>query len=678
MKKVCFFLIISLIAFNSHAQINAFVNDDIEKTVDPNKLHFYNKARLSFETKQYTEASSPIDSLLIIYPDCIGLRYMKGISGCFKGDKTKTALELLKSTSSSSVQLEHYPYWLAYAYEANDSLKKARLYFEIAAKSILLTTENDKAIVADAKRRIENMKMASKMQHMRNTVEVKDIGSPINTEAEEYVPLLPSDESFMIYTYRGKLSKGGKQNLNKQSLLHTSKREEGIYFEDVFTSVKINDSTWSKPTALKTINTSLHDAAVTLSSDGNLLFIYKNLGTGNGDLYLSQLVGNNWTVPVYQKGLNSDKWEGSAAFFPGNKFIIFSSERKGGFGGKDLYKAEKLGDNLWGNISNLGSTINSADDEDAPFITSDGNILFFASNGKLSTGGYDILRSDLVGGIWEQPYNIGKPVNTPNDDKFYIVSGDGKKGYYSSQTQGGKGGQDIYYIKPGIAGKPVSVVRISGNVTFNDKPIEASIQINSLKKKDIGSQTYVSNSTTGKFLISLPTNNDYEFIFTYKNFPAMKRTISTKDVDSSIVLTMIADLYSDAYSKMVENKRDSLEKLNKLANSGVSFDEFKANYGDLIIDSLFYKIQIGAYVFIENFNYTRAIDLGIIIRKIYDDGITRFTIGNYKTFNEAFERITDVKELAVKDAFILVQYKNKHYYLSDILKKGLLKSSNGK
>jgi len=158
----------------------------------------------------------------------------------------------------------------------------------------------------------------------------------------------------------------------------------------------------------------------------------------------------------------------------------------------------------------------------------------------------------------------------------------------------------------------------------------------------------------------------------------MKRTISTKDVDSSIVLTLIADLYSDTYEKMVENKRDSLEKITKLANSGVSFDEFKANYGNLMIDSLFYKIQIGAYVFIENFNYTRAIDLGIIIRKVYDDGITRFTIGNFKTFNEASERMLDVKELAVKDAFVIVYYKDKYYYLRDVLKKGLLKNSNGK
>lgn len=676
MRKVLLFLATLFITTKSVAQLNAFVNDDIEKKISPSKVQFYNKARLSFESKQYVEANAPLDSLLKIYPDCIGLSYLKGVSGCFKEDKVRTSLELLKSVASYSVQLEHYPYWLAYAYEKNDSLNMAQLYFEIAARSILPQTENDKELVADSKRRIENMKMASKMKYLRNTVTVKNIGAPINTDADEYVPLLPSDESFMIFTYRGKLSKGGKQSLNKHH--SATKKEEGIYFEDVFTSERINDSTWSQPRPIKTINTQLHDAAVTLSSDGNLLFIYKNIGTGYGDLYLSKLVGNTWSVPEYQKGLNTNSWEGSAAFLPGNKFVIFSSERKGGYGRKDLYKAEKIAENTWGNITNLGPTINSSDDEDAPFITSDGKILFFASNGKLSTGGYDVLRSDLVNGVWGEPYNIGKPVNTPNDDKFYVVSGDGKKGYYSSQMEGGKGGQDIYFIQPGIAGKPVSIVQLSGNVTFNDKPAEASIQVNSLKKKEIGSQTFISNSTSGKFLISLPTDNDYEFIFTYKNLPPQRKTVSTKDVDSSIVLTLIADFYSDAYKKILNAKRDSLTKLSTLANSGVSVDEFKKNYGDLIIDSLYYKIQIGAYQFIENFDYSRSIDLGIIIRKVYDDGITRFTIGNFKTFNDAFERLRDVKEFAVKDAFIVVYYKNKYYYLKDILEKGLLKNGKGK
>jgi hypothetical protein len=675
MRKFDFLFICLFFTFMGAAQLNAFVNDDIEKRIAPAKVVFYNKARLSFESKQYAEANIPLDSLLPLYPDCIGLRYLKGISSCFKEDKVKTALELLKSVNTSSAQLEHYPYWLGYAFEENDSLAKAKLYFEIAAKSILLNTDYDKELVADAKRRVENMKMANKMKFLRNTVQVKNVGAPLNSEADEYVPLLPSDESFMIFTYRGKASKGGKQNLNKHG--SATKKEEGIYFEDVFTSTRINDTTWSEPKPIKSINTSLHDAAVTLSSDGNLLFIYKNIGTGYGDLYLSKLVGNTWSVPEYQKGLNTNAWEGSAAFFPGNKFVIFSSERKGGYGGKDLYKAEKIEENTWGNIINLGPVINSPDDEDAPFITSDGKILFFASNGKLSTGGYDILRSDMVEGVWSKPYNIGKPVNTANDDKFYIVSGDGKKGYYSTQMEGGKGGQDIYYIQPGIAGKPVSVVQLSGNVTFNDKPVEASIQVNSLKKKDIGSQTFVSNSTTGKFLISLPTNNDYEFIFKYKDLPPQIKTLSTKDVDSSIVLTLIADFYSDAYKKMIEQKRDSLNKLNKLANTGVSFDEFKANYGELIVDSLFYKIQVGAYKFIENFDYSQALDLGIIIRKVYDDGLTRFTIGNFKTFNDAFDRMNDVREFGVKDAFIIVYYKNKYYYLRDVLKKGLLRSNAG-
>jgi hypothetical protein len=676
MRKFVLLVFGSFLALKSVAQINAFVSDDIEKKIAPAKVAFFNKARLSFETKQYAEANIPLDSLLTAYPDCIGLRYLKGISGCFKADKVSTALELLKSTISYSAQLEHYPYWLGYAFEENDSLAKAKLYFEIAAKSILENTAYDKELIADAKRRVENMKMANKMKFLRNTVQVKNIGSPVNTEADEYVPLLPSDESFMVFTYRGKLSKGGKQNLNKQH--HgTSKKEEGIYFEDLFTAERINDSTWGEPHPIRSINTQLHDAAVTLSSDGNLLFTYKNIGTGYGDLYLSKLVGNTWSAPEYQKGLNTGAWEGSAAFFPGNKFVIFSSERKGGYGGKDLYKAEKINENTWGNIINLGPVINSADDEDAPFITSDGKILFFASNGKLSTGGYDILRSDMVEGVWTAPYNIGKPVNTPNDDKFYIVSGDGKKGYYSTQMDGGKGGQDIYCIQPGIAGKPVSVVQLSGNITFNDKPAEASIQVNSIKKKDIGSQTFVSNSTSGKFLINLPTNNDYEFIFKYKDLATQTKTISTKDVDSSIILNMIADFYSDAYKKRLEDKRDSLDKLNNLANAGVSVDEFKKNYGDLVIDSLFYKIQIGAYKFIENFDYTRSIDLGIIIRKVYDDGITRFTIGNFKTFNEALDRMDAVKEYAVKDSFIIVLYKNKYYYLKDILQKGLLKNSAG-
>lgn len=359
---------------------------------------------------------------------------------------------------------------------------------------------------------------------------------------------------------------------------------------------------------------------------------------------------------------------------PDNKHIVFSSERKGGYGGKYLYTAELISDNTWGKITNMGEQINSSDDEDAPFITADGKTLFLASNGKLSTGGYDILRSDMTPEGWSKPYNIGKPVNTPNDDKFYIVTGNGKKGYYSSYMDGGKGEQDIYCIEPGLLGKPVALVQVNGNVTYDNKPVECSIVVKALDLKNYDPRTFYSNSANGKFLLNLPSGSNYELTFTYKNLPPQKKSVSTIAVDSFIQINVMADFYSPTYLKMIEHKKDSIDKINALANSSVNPDVFKANYGDLIIDGLFYKIQIGAYRFYENFNYTSTLNFGKIIRKIYNDGITRFTIGNYKTFNEAQAVLKQLKNDSVKDAFIIAIYKNEYYYLKDLLKKGVITS----
>ncbi len=671
-NKILFLLALSFWCSVSSAQINSFVSENIEQSISPSHLPLYNKTRLSVESEQCGEAVMFIDSLLKLYPDNTGINYLAGMCFSHREESKRKAIAPLLKVKNDASKLDHYSYWLAFAYEKNDSIVSALNSYSLFISESKNNTTYNQRYVKDAERRIENLNMALNMKRFVNLVTIKNIGSPVNTEASEYVPLLPSDESFMIYTYRGKLSKGGKQDLTKTSILNTSKKEESLYFEDVFITNRINDTLWSEPKPIKSINTSLHDAAVTISSDGTLLFIYKNLGKGMGDLYLSRLNGNVWTVPVYQAGLNSEQWDGSATFYPGNKKIIFSSERKGGMGGKDLYTAELLADKKWGNIVNLGKEINTSYDEDAPFLTADGKTLFFASNGKLSTGGYDILRCDLTDKGWSKPYNVGKPINTPNDDKFYIVSGDGKSGYYSSYMQGGKGDQDIYRISPGILGKPVALVQITGNVTYNEQPVEASITIRSSTNKLIKQQSYRSNLVTGKFLMNLPAGEEFDVMFTYKNLPPLKRNISTVKVDSFIQLNMIADFYSDAYKAMLERKRDSINMINKLANEGVSLDEFMNKYGDLVIDSLFFKVQIGAYKFIENFNYSKTMNLGKIIRKVYNDGITRFTVGNYKTFNEAYANLMSIRESAVSDAFIIAIYKNNYYYLKDIVKSGFI------
>lgn len=302
MLRNAFIAIFIFIFFESHSQFNSFMMNEVDSIVSNKHIPFFNKARLSIETKQYADAIPYLDSLLAYYPSCASANFLAGICYSFKEEVKKQAIPRFTICSLRSAYLPDFDYWLGIAYEVNDSLNQANIHF---SKYIELNSK-ELPFLQDAKRRLDNIKMASKMKHFENVVIVKNIGAPINTEASEYVPLLPSDESFIVFTYRGKLSKGGKQAVSSSFLGTVTKKEESIYFEDVFISYKNNDTGWTEPKPIKSIDTSLHDAAVTLSSDGTMLFIYKNLGSGNGDLYMSKLNGNVWTVPVYQKGLNSD------------------------------------------------------------------------------------------------------------------------------------------------------------------------------------------------------------------------------------------------------------------------------------------------------------------------------------------------------------------------------------
>jgi hypothetical protein len=670
--RILFFaLFFSSISF---AQINSFLLDEAEKTISQNHYPLFNKAHLAFENELYLEAIPPLDSLLKFYPDNIPVLYLDGICKAYDEDSKSKSVPLLLKVEKNKSQLENYNYYLAYAYEKIDSIKLADKYYNDFIIEQGTKSKPNKKLIEQAVRHIKNLKSLADLKNTTSSVQIKNIGPPVNTEASEYVPLIPSDGSFMIYTYRGKLSKGGKQSLKKMKVEGMAKNEDGIFYEDVFIAERLTDSTWDVPKPIASINTTLHDAAVALSADGTELIIYKNMGAGNGDLYLSKLEGKNWTVPKYQKGLNSDRWDGSACFFPDKKHLIISSERKGGFGGRDLYIAEKLGDDLWGNVVNMGKDINSEYDEDAPFLTSDGKILFYSTNGKLSTGGYDVVRSDFKNGVWTAPYNLGKPINTDNDDKYFIVTSDGKKGYYSTFQKGGKGEQDIYCIEPGIPGKPVALVEVTGSVTVNGKPSDAAIEIRSLLvNSKFRSQKINANEVTGKFLINLPAGDEYQLIFTNPKFTAQTKTVHTVGIDSFIQINVIADFYDAVTSKGLQAKSDSLIASNAALHEGFSHDEFNVKYGNTTVEGLTYQIQVAAFKFQENFNYTFILGYGKIQKNKFDDGITRFTLGNYTKFNEAWKHLSLIHNEAVKDAFIIAVYKGKKYYLTELVKSGILK-----
>jgi len=199
-------------------------------------------------------------------------------------------------------------------------------------------------------------------------------------------------------------------------------------------NLKKNKKSWIKATNIgPSLNTKRHDATVGLSPDGQQIIIYKE-----GDLFYSSSNGNNWNEPVaFTKQINSKFWEPSASISADNKAIYFTSDRKEGFGGSDIWMIKKLPDGEWGIAQNLGSSVNTKYDEDAPFIHPDNKTLYYSSMGHNTMGGYDIFKSTLnIDNSWSPPVNMNYPINTTGDDIYLVLTGDGKHGYFSSFRKG--------------------------------------------------------------------------------------------------------------------------------------------------------------------------------------------------------------------------------------------------
>lgn len=215
---------------------------------------------------------------------------------------------------------------------------------------------------------------------------IENIGDILNTVGSEYAPVVSSDESVIIYTYTGDQSVGGLQNDYNQPDTF------GLYYEDVFISHK-EGGNWVTPSGIgANINSNLNDAAIAISNDGQKLFIFKDNSYDGGDIYISTNDSASWSNPEKIKGdVNTAAWEGSASLSADEKTLYFASERPGGYGGRDLYKATLLADGSWGNVQNLGMNVNTIRNDDAPFIHPDGKTLIYSSEALNSMGSYDIF-----------------------------------------------------------------------------------------------------------------------------------------------------------------------------------------------------------------------------------------------------------------------------------------------
>ncbi|MBS1650774.1 MAG: PD40 domain-containing protein [Bacteroidetes bacterium] len=662
-KSLILFLILNFSKFIG--QINPLIYEVADENLKDSALIYFNFAREKLSNNQYSEAAYYLEKSSLFAKPNAYINYLMGVSYCYDEANYLLALPNIKKASNVAQNIEDYNYFLALAYQRIDSTEKAiKIYYKELTRSNIHPDYK-----ADLRLKINQCIQQEKYKNKKNNVIIKNIGKPINTDAAEYTPLINSADNYLVFTYRGERSLGAKKNKN----IKLKKNNNEDFFEDIFFSTLINDSIWSNPQPIQNLNTTGHDAAVCLNSDATEMFIYRYNSTGKGDLLISEFDGINWSKPKLPKGLNSKEWDGSACFVPNSNKIIIASERPGGYGGKDLYMAERLNSTTWGNIRNLGPEVNSKKDEDAPFITPDGEILFFSSNNNASIGGYDIFRSDIKELQFSKPYNLGEPINTVNDDKFFVVSANGKHAYFSSLRKGGYGDQDIYTVEPGIPGKPVQLLQIEGLVTIDGKPAQANVEITANNNRKKYNSTVKNNKISGKFLTNLPVGFKYNLSVKTDKFPPMQIELNASKIDSFVTLNVYANFNTSDY----ENKINALiaEKKTIIENNRSKFDlnSFASKYGSYTTDSLLYKVQVGAFKMVENFSFNKAIGLPKIIRYTDDDYITRFTMGAYKTYNEAFELLKKVNTSNnVTDAFIISEYKGKKKFLYQLINEKII------
>lgn len=333
---------------------------------------------------------------------------------------------------------------------------------------------------------------------------IKNMGDTINSAYPDYAPLLSADGNKLFFTSRRANGTGGLQDPN------------GAYFEDIYMCEKKREL-WSAPKSVsKMINTNTHEATVALSANGEKLYIYRTSEelTG-GNIYITKFDGEDWTDPEkLDFAINTEEgWESSASITAEENTFYFSSNREGGFGGKDIYRIMKLPNGSWSKALNLGPVINTQEDEDFPFIQADGRTLYFSSKGHLNMGGFDVFKTtvDSLGGC-VQPENIGYPINTTDDDVCFIISADASIAYYSSDRKGGKGETDIYAIK--MLNPESDITIIKGYVKSNDasgRPLGAKLTMIDDETNEVKG-IYHTNSLTGKYLAIVLHEKRYKLL----------------------------------------------------------------------------------------------------------------------------------------------------------------------
>ncbi len=327
-----------------------------------------------------------------------------------------------------------------------------------------------------------------------------NLGPMINTQYDEYWPSITADNQTLVITRLEPIASQGYSSKEK--------RAENFY---VSTS---DNGNWLKAIELgPPINTDRNEGAQSLSADGHFMY-YTSCnrpdGFGRCDIYVSSKLGGTWSFPEnIGNPINSGAWEAQPSISSDGRTLYFVSNRPGGIGKLDIWKSTLNDNGTWGEPINLGKEINSPENEMSPYIHKDNQTLYFSSDGWIGMGGYDLFVSRFgEDSIWSEPKNLGYPINTWSDESGMVVTAEGSKAYYSSAVVD-TAGKDIFefILYSEIRPNPVSYLKGYVYDSKSGKPLYATFNLIDLNSRETTVEAF--SDKNGEFLVSLPTNKNY-------------------------------------------------------------------------------------------------------------------------------------------------------------------------
>lgn len=399
-------------------------------------------------------------------------------------------------------------FYLGRAYQVNDQLNKAletynKFLEEIDEKA------KDEYNMNFVEKQIQSCKNAKELKKEPLPVTFKNLGETINSSNPNTRPAINSEQTRIVY-------------INKLK-----------FYDAVFMAEK-KDGEWKEPINLTPQIKSDGDLYPTsLNPKGDKLILMKS-SRYKGDLYLSEYDHNNnqWQEPVkLGKNINTNNWETHGHLCNDGKTLYFTSNRKGGMGGLDIYVSHYDEKNKeWGQAKNLGENINTPYNEETPFLTDDEEKIYFSSQGHYGMGGFDIFYSEkLADGSWSEPVNAGYPINTTDDDLFYQPVGKGKDGYMARFRSGGYGNSDIYKIAY-TPEDTISKAHLKGVIypPHGEKITSGQLQITIRNTDDDGEQYKPSLSDSATFSEKLRPGEYKITIEAEKKYKPIEKTIAIR------------------------------------------------------------------------------------------------------------------------------------------------------